>query len=342
MPQEPGQASPHTGGSPRDTPHTTFFGPKTLAVVAFVAGVLVALLLAGSGIFVPAGTAAVSPGISPTACGEKIVQYINANQITPGNTASLVGVRENHGVYSVDITYSSENVTVYASGDCGLLFTDAINMSAPLPGSSGSASPAAASKSARPDVDLYVMSFCPYGTQAETAMKPVADLLGSDADFHVRYISSVTGSTPASVQSLHGPAEVQEDLRQVCINQQYPAQYWVYLERFDEQCYPLAGNSAALSACRQNLTTSLGMDDGAITSCAAGNASVGTLASDEAAADAAGAQGSPTLVVNGVTYNGARTPEAYKEAICNSFTAPPAACNTTLASDTAPAAGGCR
>ncbi len=172
-------------------------------------------------------------------------------------------------------------------------------------------------------------------------MKPVVDLLGSDADFHVRYITSVTGSTPASVQSLHGPAEAQEDLRQVCINQQYPTKYWTYLQGFDEQCYPSAANRTALAACRQNLTAALGIPDGAITSCAAGNSTAGILAADEASADAAGAQGSPTLVINGVTYNGARTPEAYKEAICNSFTTPPAACNTTLASEGGTSAGGC-
>ena len=305
-----------------------------LAVLAFVAGVLVTLLVATSGMFSPAGTTALSPQV----CGEKTVQYINTNQITPGNSATLVAVREYHGIYAVDITYSSENVTVYTSRDCSLLFADAINMSTPKAGTS---TQAAANKSARPEVDLYVMAFCPYGTQAETAMKPVVDLLGSDAEFHVRYITSVRGSTPASVQSLHGPAEAQEDLRQVCINKQYKRQYWDYLQLFDQQCYSVAGSSAALAACRQNVTASLGMDDGAITSCAAGNTTVSTLAADEAAADTAGAQGSPTLVINGVTYNGARTPEAYKEAVCNSFTIPPASCNTTLASEGGTATGGC-
>jgi len=330
MPQEPGQEISRKG----DSSPTTIFGTKTLVVVAFIAGLLVALIVAGSGVVAPSGTAT----LSPTACGEKTVQYINANQIAPGNSATLVAVRDYHGIYAVDITYSSENITVYASRDCDLLFADAINMSTPKAGTS---TQAAVNKSARPEVDLYVMAFCPYGTLAETAMKPVVDLLGSDAEFHVRYITSVSGSTPAYVRSLHGPAEAQEDLRQVCINEQYPKQYWDYLQLFDQQCYAVAGSSTALAACRQNVTAALGMDNGSITSCAAENETVGTLAADEAAADAVGASGSPTLVINGVTYNGARTPEAYKEAVCNSFTSPPSACNTTLASEGGTATGGC-
>lgn len=277
--------------------------------------------------------------MSPRVCGEKTVRYINANQVSPGTSATLLDVRENHSVYEVDISYSSQKITVYTTKDCSLLFADAIDMNRPL---SRSSSPAqAVNKSARPVVDLYVMSFCPYGTQAETAIKPVVDLLGPYADFHVRYITMVTGSTPAQIQSLHGPAEVQEDLRQVCINQQYPAQYWNYIQRFDEQCYPLAGNSAAFAACRGNVTASLGINDTPIISCAAGTSAARALAADASASIAAGAESSPTILINGAEYSGARSPEAFREAVCNSFTTPPAACNTTLSSDGGTAAGGC-
>ena len=58
------------------------------------------------------------------------------------------------------------------------------------------------------------MSFCPYGTQAETAMLPVVNLLGAKATITVQYIANVSGTTAASVVSLHGPSEAMEDLRQ--------------------------------------------------------------------------------------------------------------------------------
>ncbi|MDO9036475.1 MAG: DsbA family protein [Methanoregula sp.] len=325
-----------TGGSASPPPRAFFLGTKALAILACTVIVLVAFLVAVSGMAPPAGTTA----LSSLACGEKTLQYINANLVSPGTTATLAGVRENRSVYMVTISYSSQKTTVYATKDCNLLFTNAIDMSAPV---SPASSQQEVNKSARPVVDLYAMSYCPYGTQTETAMKPVVDLLGTDADFRVRYITSVTGTTPASVQSLHGAAEVQEDLRQVCINQLYPKQFWNYLQHFDDQCYPVAGNSAALAACVRNVTATLGMDSPSIAACAAGNETVSILAADETAAVAAGAYGSPTIIINGVTYSGARNPEAYKEAICNSFTTPPAACSTALASasNTNPAAGSC-
>ncbi len=46
----------------------------------------------------------------------------------------------------------------------------------------------AASKSAKPTLQFFVMSFCPYGNQIEDVLKPVVDLLGSKADIRPQYI----------------------------------------------------------------------------------------------------------------------------------------------------------
>jgi hypothetical protein len=40
----------------------------------------------------------------------------------------------------------------------------------------------------KPELDFYVMSFCPYGNQMEQTLKPVFDLLGNKADLKPRYI----------------------------------------------------------------------------------------------------------------------------------------------------------
>lgn len=39
-----------------------------------------------------------------------------------------------------------------------------------------------------PQLQFFVMSFCPYGNQIETALKPVADLLGDEANIQPQYI----------------------------------------------------------------------------------------------------------------------------------------------------------
>ncbi len=41
-------------------------------------------------------------------------------------------------------------------------------------------------------------------------------------------------------------------------------------------------------------------------------------------------QGSPTLVINGVIYDGKRSTADYQKAICEAFKNPPAACQATL------------
>jgi glutaredoxin len=196
-------------------------------------------------------------------------------------------------------------------------------------------------KSARPVVDLYVMSFCPYGTQAETVMRPVVDLLGAKTDISVRYITTVKGATVDSIDSLHGPAEAKEDLLQLCIMKSDPEKYWDYLKAFNNQCYPVWQNTSRLDSCRKNVTLVLGIDLPKIEACATGAEGLTLVEMDAAESSAIGASASPTLFINGVKYAGARTPEAFKQAICRSFDAAPSECNTTLSSASAASSGGC-
>ncbi|MBL7159080.1 hypothetical protein ISS85_01245 [Candidatus Microgenomates bacterium] len=48
----------------------------------------------------------------------------------------------------------------------------------------------APAKKKTPEVKFFVMSFCPFGNQAETGLKPVADLLGDQVDWQPVYIAS--------------------------------------------------------------------------------------------------------------------------------------------------------
>lgn len=52
----------------------------------------------------------------------------------------------------------------------------------------------AATKVDKPQLDFYVMSFCPYGNQMETTLRPVFDLLGDKVEIRPRYIfEKITG-----------------------------------------------------------------------------------------------------------------------------------------------------
>jgi len=316
------------------------FSNSTLVAIIGIAAVIVILVVAGFTQNMP-GQGAVVP---PQACAEKTLRYVNENLVSPGTSATLTTVTENRGIYEMKIVYQGRDMTLSTTRDCSSLFTSSIDMNA-APAGSGArpAQPAAPPiKTERPVVDLYVMAFCPYGTQAESAMKPVAALLGSKADIRVRYITTNSGNTGASIQSLHGMPEAKEDLRQVCILKKNPEKFWDYIGRFNDACYPQYQKADLLDACWRNVTVAVGIDTKIIVTCASGEEGVALLKADEALANKNGASASPTLVINGQEFRGSRTPDGYKQAICDRFVTPPAECSTPLpAVAGAAVSGGC-
>lgn len=307
-------------------------------IVGIVAIVVIAALF---GTFImTSGTGAVA-SIPPQTCGQSVISYLNSNRVQPGTAAELGTVTEKNGVYEIVTRYQGHEIQLYATRDCSLLFTNAIPIgtSGACNGQGTTCSPLPAQpvstqappvKSSRPAVELYVMSFCPYGVQAEKVLQPVIDLLGTQADIKVRYITTVQGTSIDTVQSLHGTNEALEDARQLCIASIYPDTYWQYLSAFNDQCYPVATDPARLDACRQNVNSALGITSIVIDRCAAGNEAIELLKADESLVNKNGVSGSPTLLINGQEYHGARNPEAFKQAICEHFDVPPSECATPL------------
>lgn len=311
------------------------FGRGLIALIAGIVILLVAFLAAG---LMQAGDGTSLPAAT---CGQNTIAYINENLVQEGKTAELLSIRESRGLYELKVKYQSQETTLYTTRDCTLLFTSAMNMKGEAAATQTPSAPAVPVKTVRPAVDLFVMAFCPYGTQAEDVMAPVVGLLGEKADIRIRYITTVTGSTADTVDSLHGMPEAKEDLQQICINRYYPEKYWAYLNAFNEACYPVWQDAAALESCRGNTTAALGIDPARITACADGTEGLDLLRADETASNRYEAYASPTLFINGVKYTGSRTPEAFKKAICAGFETVPAECSTELSSEAVSASGGC-
>jgi glutaredoxin len=311
-----------------NTPVQPIFSKSTLVAIIGIAAVIVILLVYGVTQNVP-GQVTVVP---LKTCAEKTILYINNNLVSPGTSATLANVSENRGIYDITIVYQGRDMIIHTTRDCSTLFTSSIDMNATAAASQTRPSqPAAAPvKTDRPVVDLYVMAFCPYGTQAESAMKPVVSLLGSKADIRVRYITTVRGTSVASVQSLHGIPEAQEDLRQICILKKNPEKFWEYLGLFNDACYPQYQNADRLDACWKNVSARTGIDRTSIETCASSEEGLALLKADEVLSDKDGASASPTLMINGQEFRGSRTPDAYKQAICDHFVTPPSECTTTL------------
>jgi hypothetical protein len=83
-------------------------------------------------------------------------------------------------------------------------------------------------------MDLFVMSKCPFGIEAEEAIYPVAKKAGIDLSIHY-IVNFFPNPSPALNQksyqltSLHGVTELQEDMRQLCAKKYFSQKYFTYI-----------------------------------------------------------------------------------------------------------------
>ena len=320
-------------------------GKKGLVAILIAIAVIVSLAAAW---YATSSRGASVASVPPQDCGRTAIAYLNANIAQAGSTAELISVTEKNGVYAVSTRYQNRNITIYSTKDCALLFTTIYTMK----GTTANTTPTVATtptptpvpepvKTDRPTTELFVMSFCPYGVQAETAMEPVTKLLGNKADIQLRYIASVQGTTLDSIKALHGAVEAKENLRQLCIAKYYPEKLWPYIVEFNAKCYSLRQNASGMESCLAATAKKVSIDDAKIEACATGSEGIGLMEADEAVTTGNRVTGSPTLIINGQRYSGQRTPEAYKQAICARFDTPPAECSTNLSATAAATSGSC-
>ena len=180
----------------------------------------------------------------------------------------------------------------------------------------------------KPKVELFIMTYCPYGLQMQKAYLPVMELLGKKANIDIKFVS----------YAMHGEKEVIENTRQYCIEQEQPEKYISYAK-----CFATSGDFASclkqasvdvvkLNTCTTNtdskfkITASFNNKATWLN----GNYPVYPIYADLNTKYSV--QGSPTLVINGAQATADRTPEAVKKAICAAFTTKPVECDTVLSS----------
>lgn len=188
------------------------------------------------------------------------------------------------------------------------------------------APPPVVPKTDKPKVELFVMSYCPYGLQMEKAYIPAWELLKKKADIDLKFVSYI----------MHDRKELDENSRQYCIQKDQNDKFISYLK-----CFTASGNTESCLA-------STGVNKSKVSTCMAATHKqfkVDELWNDKstwlssqfalynvhaAENEKYGVQGSPTLIINGVEAQAGRTPEAVKQAICAGFNNPPAECQQTL------------
>jgi len=181
-------------------------------------------------------------------------------------------------------------------------------------------------KSDKPEVEVFVFSYCPYGLQFEKALLPVYKLLKNKANISL-----------VAIGAMHGEYEKQESLRQICIEKEYGKdKLWSYLEEFmgDKKIGDCRGNTSCLTPLIEKIMREKGIDKNKIANCMKQDAE-SIYEQQNVRARELGISGSPTFVINGKRVQVRRAPESIKQAICDAFTQEPEECSQTLSTEQA-------
>lgn len=85
----------------------------------------------------------------------------------------------------------------------------------------------------KPTLELFVMSYCPFGIQAEESIIPIVKKFGDEIDFKLQFIAEEKDELSSQYMtpfiSLHGYPEVAENIRQLLIAKEYPERYLDYI-----------------------------------------------------------------------------------------------------------------
>jgi hypothetical protein len=159
-------------------------------------------------------------------------------------------------------------------------------------------------------LDVYVMSQCPFGVKGLDAMKEVVDNFkkaGEKIDFQIHYIGD--GDVKA-LSSMHGPGEVDEDVREACAIKHY-AKDLKYMDYI--WCRNKSIRDTNWQSCTGGQT---GIDTDTMKKCSEGDEGKGLVAASFNESKATGMQASPTWLANNKYKFSGIDPETIKTNLC--------------------------
>lgn len=263
-------------------------------------------------------------GLSNKKVGQAAVDYINNNQLA-STPATLVSVSEVSGLIKVKIKIGTSEFDSYATKDGKLLFPQAfeMNLTKETTASNNSVKTAeAVTKTDSPMLEAYVVARCPYGLQMQRAMADAVKNMPELGQYmKVIYMGEVSGNT---ITSMHGDAEAQENLRQICIREEQPTKYWNYV------ACQMKG-----SGLEKSCETSTGVDSAKLSTCiSTPSKGVAYAQKDFDLNTKYNVSGSPTLILNGAQADesgfGGRSSDGVKSMICAGFNTQAGFCSTKL------------
>ena len=277
----------------------------------------------------------------PAAEVQKIVQkFINENLTAPGKNIEIKEIFDDGALFKIKIKPQQEgqpDAEIFASKDGKKIFPQVIDIEKITAQKKATEKKneekkeqekKEIKKSARPKVELFVMSHCPFGTQIEKGILPVLEKIGGKIDFQLKFCD----------YAMHGKKELDEQILQFCVQKNSPEKFKKYLQCFleagdSQKC--IAENKIDEKKCvaetdkkfkiSENFAKKETWKKGAD-----GSPRFPLFEISKNEVEKYGVRGSPTLVVNEKNVSAARDPQSLLEIICAAFENLPAECAEKL------------
>jgi len=295
------------------------------------------------------GTAGLN-AVSENELSERVIEAVGKD-IGDQEGVSIENIEKQASLYKITLNVLGQEYESYATLDGEMLFPQKIDLIIP--------EPKEISKTEKPEVDLFVMAYCPFGNQAEELIAPVNELLGDKANIELHYIiySNYGSGYPEycldeenKYCSMHGIQEVNQGIRELCVQKYEPDNFWNFVEKMNEE-----STSENADEKWEGVAQGIGIDVEKIKTCQT-EEGISLLDQElvltsesypvQEPAQHKGQEnqsisGSPTLVINGVIYDGARSTSSYQDAICQAFTNSPEECSEELLEEQVAPNGSC-
>lgn len=275
--------------------------------------------------------------LSESVAAEKTIDYINNNLVQEGSEATLVSVEEENQMYKIMTSYQGREIPIYMTkGGEYLFLSQPVNTSEVVEkeeaeeANDNTPTDTGVTKTDKPKVEMFIMSHCPYGTQIQKGIIPVAEALGDKIDFSVKFV----------YYAMHGETELNEQMLQHCIQEEQDEKYIDYISCFlkegnTDECVTEAGtDETKLDSCIVRVDDEYKITEQFNDKSTWLNGRFPLFDIDKDLNEEYGVRGSPALVVNGKMVSSGRDPASLLEVICSGFSTVPEECSTELSSET--------
>ena len=176
------------------------------------------------------------------------------------------------------------------------------------------------------ELRLFVMSKCPHAVQAQQAVRQALDRLGPAVRLRVDYIAKEDGS--GKLTAMHGPSEIRGNILQLCALRQPRQAALGFIDCLGRDLEQIPDN---WEPCAEEA----GIPAHKLMACYTAAEGTRLLQASIQRSAAAGVTGSPTILIAGRPYEGARDGRELLRTLCDALGQPPPPACAKLAPEVA-------